>query len=89
MILIVAVSAVTQAAAALATVSLDPEVIHDRTDVMGYHTVDNREQCRRLCWYRRLCTHHSYNQDGTSADANCLLHAHPLQVQGQLQPHLE
>ena len=61
----------------------DTVAISDRNDIMGQRTVTNRDQCERLCWYRKLCSHHSYNPDVTSADANCLLHTDPLQ--GQLK----
>ena len=55
--------------------------VEERTDVMGHYKVSNREQCRRLCWYRKLCARYSYKQAVTSSGVNCLLHALPLQGQ--------
>ena len=75
---ICAVTVVTRAVTAAATV-----VVEERMDVMGSYSLSNREQCQRLCWYRTLCSHYSYNTEVASAGVNCLLHAQPLQGQFQ------
>ncbi|KAK7448540.1 hypothetical protein BaRGS_00040088, partial [Batillaria attramentaria] len=63
---------------------LIPPIALDREDVMGEYTVTNKEQCRRLCWYRRLRRSFSYNMDaGTSS--NCILHA-DISSNTQLNP---
>ena len=60
----------------------------DRTDTMGQYALDNRVQCQRLCWYRRLCTAFSFNDRLSAGAANCVLHADPLQGQRVVFQHL-
>ena len=52
-----------------------------REDVMGQYRLTNRQQCRRLCWYRALCGSYSYHtessaslMDMSTSPPNCVLH---------------
>ncbi|XP_076465391.1 uncharacterized protein LOC143297103 [Babylonia areolata] len=56
-----------------------------RNDVIGREKMNNREQCRRLCWYRRLCTSYSYCST-CRGGINCLLHSAQTEDNGAAEP---
>ena len=49
-------------------------VPEERLDAIGSYRLSNRMQCRRMCWYRLLCTSFSYYGD-SDEDFNCVLHS--------------
>ncbi|KAK7105581.1 uncharacterized protein [Littorina saxatilis] len=51
------------------------EVLPEST-ILGRYILSNSQQCRRLCWYRKLCTAYSYREQDTSLPV-CVLFAEP------------
>ena len=50
------------------------DLVTARPDVIGSYRLSNRMQCRKMCWYRLLCTSFSYLGD-TDPELNCVLHS--------------
>ena len=50
------------------------DLVTARQDVIGSYRLSNRMQCRKMCWYRFLCTSFSYLGD-TDPELNCVLHS--------------
>ncbi|KAK7116304.1 uncharacterized protein [Littorina saxatilis] len=59
--------------------------VTERIDVIGSFSLQNEEQCRRLCWYQDSCTSYSFCSPCDRRDDNCVLHS--SHVEGGTNTH--